>query len=261
MSLTGDEFAAFVIGKMGTPYVYGAKGADGIFTQSKLNSLKAAYPDMFTAGYLAKIKQKELVGKVCTDCSGLISWYTGKELGSAQLYSNAYARLPMSKLNDFAVGTVLYKQGHVGVYVGKDNKGNNICVEARGIDYGTVAGAISDPNRWRCGLTFNYIQYSVPKKIKEITYKSSNPYAIPKTTVAKGDKNESEVKWLQFELREAGYDKTFTYNGARYKGIVIDGEFGNITLAAVLSFQKSCKLTVDGVVGPKTIAALVKNEG
>lgn len=256
--LTGQGLADFVLGKVGTPYVYGAKGADGPFTQRKFNSLKASYPKTFTQSYINKIISKKLVGKVCTDCSGLISWYSGKVLGSAQLYSKAYARLPMSKIDDFAVGTVLWKSGHVGVYCGKDANGKPICIEAKGIDYGTVNGIITNPNRWSYGLTFSWIDYEIPNKITDITYKGKNPYTTPKVLLKKGSKG-SNVKWLQWELNEAGYGNKFTYNGKTYDGVKIDGDFGTITDAATRAFQKSCKITVDGEVGPDTRNKLIED--
>lgn len=55
----------------------------------------------------------------------------------------------------------------------------------------------------------------------------------------------SDVKTLQKKLKKLGY-----YTGS------IDGSFGSLTDAAVRKFQKACKLTVDGIVGPKTRAAL-----
>ena len=55
----------------------------------------------------------------------------------------------------------------------------------------------------------------------------------------------NDVKTLQKKLKKLGY-----YTGS------IDGSFGSLTDAAVRKFQKACKLTVDGIVGPKTRAAL-----
>ena len=70
-----------------------------------------------------------------------------------------------------------------------------------------------------------------------------NPYKLSKRIVKMGDKGES-VKWLQWELNR---------HGANLK---IDGIFGNQTKLSVLLFQKQSGLIADGIVGPKTIAAL-----
>jgi peptidoglycan hydrolase-like protein with peptidoglycan-binding domain len=252
MSLTGRELAKFVTSKIGTPYVYGAKGADGPFTKSKFDWLCRNYPKVFTATYKNKVINKGLIGKVCTDCSGLISWYTGKILGSAQLYSKAYARLPMSDYEKFAVGTILYRQGHVGVYIGKNSKGKHVVVEAKGIDYGTVANIVN-PAKWTCGLTFDWINYNIynPIEPKKISYRCKNPYTEPRVLLKLGATGDG-VKWLQYELIEAGFGVRFSYNHKAYDPIIISGTFDNNTLGAVLAFQSSCKVEVDGIVGPVT---------
>lgn len=256
--LTGNELAYFVINKIGTPYVYGAKGADGPFTQAKLNWLAKAYPSTFTSSYMKKINNKRLVGKVCTDCSGLISWYTGNEIGSSQMYSTAMKRMPMSQLDRFPIGTVLWKQGHVGVYCGKDDKGNHICTEAKGIDYGTIGGAIDNPNRWKYGLLFKELTYAYPTIEPSGGHKEKNPYKEPTTLVKKGTKGEP-ARWVQWELVEAGFGIPFTYNGKAYGAVKIDGEIGPISDAAIRAFQKSCKITVDGKVGINTRKCLKAN--
>lgn len=70
-----------------------------------------------------------------------------------------------------------------------------------------------------------------------------NPYKLNKRLVQFGDRGES-VKWVQWQLNQ---------NGANLK---VDGIFGNQTKLSVLLFQKQSGLVADGIVGPKTIAAL-----
>lgn len=242
--LTGNGMVKFVKGKLGTPYIYGCKGADGPVTQARINFLAKNYPSVFNGTYLAKIKRKGLIGKTCCDCSGLISWYTGKVLGSAQLYSTAYARMPISEWKKFAPGTVVWKNGHVGVYIG-DGK----VIEERGIDYGCITSNITDV-KWQYGLTFSWMQYDIatPVESNKITYKKGNPYTEPTSTLKKGDKGAA-VKWLQYELVESGYS------------ISIDGSFGISTENALIKFQKSAKITVDGLCGKQTRAALIADTG
>ena len=55
----------------------------------------------------------------------------------------------------------------------------------------------------------------------------------------------SQVKTVQTKLKNWGY-----YTG------VVDGIYGSQTKSAVVSFQKKNGLTADGIVGPKTAAAL-----
>lgn len=64
-------------------------------------------------------------------------------------------------------------------------------------------------------------------------------------TLKKGCKGE-DVKWLQTNLNLRGYF------------LEMDGIFGEKTLRAVMDFQKKNGLTVDGLVGKATIAALMK---
>ena len=58
------------------------------------------------------------------------------------------------------------------------------------------------------------------------------------------------VKWLQWHL-----------NQAAKAGLKMDGRFGPLTKAAVLTFQRQHKLKTDGIAGPKTRAALKKAVG
>lgn len=234
--LTGKGLVEYAEFKLGTPYFFGAKMQ--ILTESIMKSMHKAYPSTVTNSYMKKARDKGQVGIENTDCSGLPGAYRKKQLGSAQLYSSAYTRLPISRLNEFAPGVVLYRKGHVGVYDGKGH-----VIEAKGINYGTVRSVASVKN-WTHGLTFKDIDYSYETNLAPVaTWKGKNPYEMPAIKIKKGQKGTG-VKWLQWELKEAGYD------------LDIDGSFGKITLAALKDFQKSCKIKVDGVCGEITKAKL-----
>lgn len=73
----------------------------------------------------------------------------------------------------------------------------------------------------------------------------SAPASLP--TLRRGSKGDA-VKFLQERLSLMGYS------------LVIDGEFGAKTEAAVKQFQTDCGLTVDGIVGPKTWTAMFASE-
>ena len=242
------DLATYARSKVGTPYFYGCKMS--LLTENYMLTMHKLYPKTVTASYMNKAKKKGIVGKICTDCSGLIGDFRGKQIGSAQLYQTAYKRLPIKDVRKFAVGTVLYKPGHVAVYIGVVN-GTPMCIEAKGIDYGVVMSKVSE-TKWTYGLTFSDMEYDYRTAI-DGTWKEDtiNPYTKPSAVLKKGDKGEG-VKWLQWELREAGYDVSFTYNNKQYNSVDIDGSFGKITDAAVRSYQASCKLIVDGKVGKET---------
>jgi peptidoglycan hydrolase-like protein with peptidoglycan-binding domain len=67
-------------------------------------------------------------------------------------------------------------------------------------------------------------------------------------TLRLGSKGK-DVKYLQELLNYYGYT------------VSVDGIFGKKTETAVKQFQKSRKLTVDGIVGPKTWNALLADYG
>ena len=70
---------------------------------------------------------------------------------------------------------------------------------------------------------------------------------VPGGVIEEGDKGES-VRWMQKKLAEKGF----------LRKSEVDGDFGIITLGALLAFQLKNKLEVDGVCGPATQAALSK---
>lgn len=72
-----------------------------------------------------------------------------------------------------------------------------------------------------------------------------NPYPAPVRILRNGSQGNA-VKWLQWELTRQGLPLT------------IDGIFGQQTEDAVRRFQNASRLVCDGIVGSKTIAALIE---
>ncbi len=72
----------------------------------------------------------------------------------------------------------------------------------------------------------------------------AQPVAAPATSLKPGDTG-AQVKVLQRALARLGFSAG-----------KIDGQYGAATEAAVKRFQAAAGLTADGIVGPKTLAAL-----
>lgn len=247
---TGKGLVEYAKVHLGTPYFYGAKIPEGALTEKKMSTMHAMYPKVVTTAYMAKARSRGQVGKVNVDCSGLIAGYRQLNIGSAQLYQTAYTRMPIDKINDFAPGTVLWKSGHVGVYIGKVN-GVPMCIEAKGINYGTVQTKVS-ATKWVYGLTFKDMDYTYDVKVPG-SWRGTNPYTEPTMTVTSPAQAKKKkittyiykgdgVKWIQWELMEAGLLAEED----------IDGICGAKTVAAIIAYQKSCKITADGLAGKTT---------
>lgn len=106
MSKTAAGLIAFAKSKIGTPYVYGAKGT--VMSLTKIQALRKVYG----SNCVWKSDDKK-AGKVCVDCSGLISWYTGIVRGSGQYRSTAVEVIPISKRSDAHIGWAVWMNGHI----------------------------------------------------------------------------------------------------------------------------------------------------
>ena len=125
--MTGKELVAFCRSKIGTPYVYGMKGK--VMTEQNYKFLKNTY------GKMVWLSDREKIGKVCVDCSGLISWACGVTLGSGQWKARATKINPISTIEKAPIGALVWMQGHIGVYTGMKN-GYPYYIAADGSAYG-----------------------------------------------------------------------------------------------------------------------------
>lgn len=127
MKMTGTELVAFCRSKLGTDYVYGMKGK--ILTKENFAALKKMY-----GGAVWESDAKK-IGRVCVDCSGLISWACGVQLGSSQWKARADEVHPIGTIKNAPVGALVWMPGHIGVYSGMKN-GEPYYIAADGSAYG-----------------------------------------------------------------------------------------------------------------------------
>lgn len=134
---------------LGYKYVYGTKCEK--LTLSKYNQLKSMY------GSMVWNSDRNKIGSLCTDCSGLIYGVTGVMRGSYQYYSEAKAM----GMDNGTINTIpdipmicVYRQGHIGWYIG-----NGKVIEARGSQYNVVTTNLAqrDFTHW---FKSPYIDYS-----------------------------------------------------------------------------------------------------
>ena len=222
-------------------YIYGKSGQ--IWTQ--------AMQDKATD---TKIKQygQKWVGHNVADCSGLFAWAFKKLGGYIYHGSNTMYRdycvkkgpLKAGKRTDgeeLLPGTAVFTgatetdHGHVGLYVGGD-----FVIEAKGTQAGVVTSKITD-KRWNWWGELKGVQYTQGEAPADPA-----PATDARPTIKKGSRGEY-VTLLQTMLINRGYSCGSA--GA-------DGVFGTKTDSAVRTFQKAAGLVVDGIVGPKTWAAL-----
>ena len=89
------------------------------------------------------------------------------------------------------------------------------------------------------------------KQVLEDPTKLENvcPFKTPKVNLKRYTSLSEGVRWLQWHLIKLGYN--LGEDG-------IDGDFGRLTIEAVVAFQKANELKVDGGVGAETRAKLVE---
>ena len=226
---------------LGWPYVFGARGA--VCTPSNRKSrARADHPTIVSKCQVLNGKRDTCKG--CTwgsgcrmyDCRGFTYWVllqVGIKImgaGATSQYNDASNWDARGKIADMPVDRVccVFKDNngtkeHTGLYVG----GGQIIHCS-----GTVkTGKITDKG---------WTHYAIPKDLDGSVMPDRKP------TLRRGDKGQYVVE-MQTLLAGLGYDLGPCGN---------DGDFGKATKAAVERFQSDRGLTVDGICGPATWAAL-----
>lgn len=168
MSKTAQGLIEFAKSKIGTPYVYGAKGT--VMSLEQIRELRRMY-----GSNCVWYSDDNKAGKVCVDCSGLISWYTGIVRGSGQYKSTAVEVIPISHRTNNHIGWAVWMNGHIGVYLGDDTY-----IAADGSAYGVRIAKLSQ-NRFTHLLKLCDIDYGDGAKqtVTEKPQASGGHYNIP----------------------------------------------------------------------------------
>ena len=246
-------------------------------TKSLYNGKKGQYPSHYKDSRKAIFEKHIEQGKTCTDCAGLIKGYywekDGKvayrrdglpDKGSNGMYNAATVKGKISDGMPDIPGLLLWTKdrGHVAVYIGGGEE-----VEARSFSDGIQRHAVKNRSFYYWGLC-PYVTYTdqeeeaaraaMGKKTTSTTENTlqggqneaqeaqNNRGGVSMPTIRKGDKGTA-VKVLQRMLMAAGCKLP------RYGA---DGSCGEETVDAVKAFQTTHNLTVDGICGPLTWAAL-----
>lgn len=238
---TAKDFVAYVLSRVGCAYWWGAQGQ--ACTRPNLDRLAKEYAGHYTQSYIGRCAKA--IGKQAQafDCSGLVLaayWgidrdffaETNKVKGIPDTSANnllakfCTVKGPIGTMPDIA-GVLLFKSGHVGIYVG-----NGLCVEAVNPERGVIKHPYKE-TPWTHWGKLDGLDYALPAPPKP-----SYP------TLKQGGTGEA-VKALQSKLKALGF---YSFK--------VDGAYGPITRQSVISFQKAYGLTVDGIAGPQTLGKL-----
>lgn len=162
--------------------------------------------------------------------------------------------------SNIEVGEAVWCKGHIGVYIGDGlaiecTPAWKNCVQVTAVrNIGTKAGY--NARTWTKHGKLPYIEYDVKgdssggmagSAASNTEVKTEEVCNVEIKVLKKGAKGDS-VKALQALL---------IANGHSCGKSGMDGEFGSATDKAVRAYQKVCKLTVDGIVGPATWSKLL----
>ena len=248
MAIRGETFAQKVetayAEKWG--YIWATSGEP--WTEAKQKKLEEKYranPVKYSDYKLSAEQGAKWIGHKVADCSGLVKKML-YSLGLTGIFhgSNSQFNKNCSKVGAIKPGMKL----PIGalIFTGKEGQHNHVgvltsdtCVtEAQGTIKGVVHTPLSNKKWTYWGLVKGVSYDFIPGE-------TSSKTTVKHSTLRRGAKGE-EVKELQTILAKDG------------SSLEIDGIFGIGTLSAVKSFQKRHGLDVDGIVGPKTWAELLK---
>lgn len=247
---------------VGLPYWYGTYGQ--IASSSLYNEKRKSYPSNYPPAKWTVESFTSQYGKKVHDCGGLAfkGYLMTPQDNSNYPYNTAvynsrydYSANGMEKLATEKgkidtmpdiIGLLVWKNGHIGIYAGKDSNGTKWVYEAQGHKQGVTRTKISERG-WQEWLKCPFFEYVVSEPTPTPAPSASGK--LP--TLKKGDKDTDAVESWQTLLRHYCF---LDQNGAQ---IEIDRSFGGKTEYATKSVQKKAGLSQTGIVDDSTWISLI----
>jgi hypothetical protein len=156
------DFVNAVQKQVGNGYWYGCYVGQ-IGTETLLAYKAKQYPNVYTADYITRCRK--WLGKPVTDCVGLVKgvvwqsdfqgrYQAASDLSANGMYQKCAVKGPVATIPE-KPGLVVWKDGHIGVYVG-----NGVVVESRSVEWGVVRTFLKD-RPWTNWGECHLIDYAV----------------------------------------------------------------------------------------------------
>ena len=238
--MKNTEFVSNALKYKGYGYVYGAKGQ----MYSKAEAEKMARSGS-KSEYYYLTTCKRWFGHRVTDCSGLVYLALGKKnMRRADGYIDSCKTKGSIGTIPEIPGLIVWKPGHIGIYIG-----NGKVIESQGVAYGVVVTELKKRpwTKWGQLPDIDYSAKPASKPTFYFTLKRTLYWMTKKLGKKAASMRGDDIRLVQTRLINLNF--SCGKDGA-------DGIYGENTYNAVRSFQKTKKLTVDGIVGKKTCEAL-----
>ena len=230
------------------------------------------------------------------DCSGLIRSYTGAGGGARALLDAAPSSGKISSMPRVH-GLGLWCEGHAGVYVGKNDSGENMAVDMRNSKVNVVYSAMNSRNYnpWTRWFKIKGVSYPstgwVSVNGKKYYYQDGEfvvgvhkvdgkTYDFGRSGALKGEVDPNATTAAQKTTTSAAKKTTTASSDSLKTGMSGDrvtklqkrlielgwlnaeatGYYGEQTAKAVREFQKAASLTADGVAGKSTQEAIYSSK-
>ena len=241
MTKTNKGLVEYCKVQLGRPYWFSCYGQTA--TRQLYEDILKRYPDK--VGKWSKESYMAQLGQRVHDCSGLIKGYMFSETpDSKPVYNSKYDLSSGSmieackekgdiKTMPEIVGLLLWKSGHVGVYIGGGK-----CIEAKGHSYGVVQ---TSDTKWVKWGKLPWIEYIADQE-------QACDVNLPILT--RGMKHPAVAR-VQMALNYLGY------KGEDKSALDVDRSFGKNTAYALRAFKKANGLPDTEIVDALTWRLLI----